>query len=249
MRDPTGTLETPSRRRSAGSAKGAPRSQVYSSPMIIARRNRILDETRKMIGKQGIASISMDEVAKRAGVAKRTLYNAFQSKEHLIALAINKYFDDYASKIDYSTEDATLEWMIERMIIVAKRNLQIKNYSRALMNIYYSSDVDPEIRQVIHEIASKSHEVWINELARKNQLQPWLQADDLTDMLVRYRYATAHSWTEGRIADNMFLRELLVGFLTFMAGATIGAARKEIIAALTGIDERLAKEASADPKA
>jgi len=249
MLDPNAKPETPSKRRSAGSAKGPARSQVYSSPLIIARRNRILDETRKMIGKQGIASISMDEVAKRAGVAKRTLYNAFQSKEHLIALAINKYFDDYASKIDYSTEDATLEWMIERLIIVTKRNLQIKNYSRALMNIYYSSDVDPEIRQVIHEIASKSHEVWINELARRNQLQPWLTADDLTDMLVRYRYATAHSWTEGRIADDMFLRELLVGFLTFMAGATIGTARKEIVAALTGIDERLANEAPEGKKA
>jgi len=255
MLDPTGKPETPPKRRgadsakAAGSAKGASRSQVYSSPLIIARRNRILDETRKMIGKQGIASISMDEVAKRAGVAKRTLYNAFQSKEHLIALAINKYFEDYVSKIDYSTEDATLEWMIERLIIVAKLNLQIKNYSRALMNIYYSSDVDPEIRQVIHEIASKSHEVWINELARKNQLQPWLKADDLTDMLVRYRYATAHSWTEGRIADDMFLRELLVGFLTFMAGATIGTARKEIVTALTDIDERLAKETLTEAKA
>ena len=117
------------------------------------------------------------------------------------------------------------------------------------MNIYYSSDVDPEIRQVIHEIASKSHEVWINELARKNQLQPWLKADDLTDMLVRYRYATAHSWTEGRIADDMFLRELLVGFLTFMAGATIGTARKEIVTALTDIDERLAKETLTEAKA
>jgi AcrR family transcriptional regulator len=237
MLDPTATPETPAKRRTASSTKGAARSLVYSSPMIIARRDRILDETRKMIGKQGIASISMDEVARRAKVAKRTLYNAFQSKEHLIALAINKYFEDYASKIDYSTEDTTLEWMIERLIIVARRNLEIKNYSRALMNIYYASDVDPEIRQTIHEIASKSHEHWVRELARKNQLQPWLDADGLTDMLVRYRYATAHAWTEGRIPDDQFLRELLVGFLTFMAGATIGAARKEIVAALTNIDD------------
>lgn len=227
--------ENPREPRQGNSRRGA-RSTVYSSPMIIERRNRILDETRKMIGKQGIASISMDEVAKRAGVAKRTLYNAFQSKEHLIALAINKYFEDYASKIDYSTEDATLERMIERLIIVAKRNIEIKNYSRALINVYFSADVDPEIRQAIHEIASKSHEIWVCELARKNQLHPWLDAETMTDMLVRYRYATAHAWTEGRIPDDRFLHELLVGFLTFVAGATTGAARKEILAALADID-------------
>jgi TetR/AcrR family transcriptional regulator, cholesterol catabolism regulator len=248
MSDPMPKPETPPKRRAPRASKGSSRTPVYSSPLIIARRNRILDETRKMIGKQGIASISMDEVAKRAGVAKRTLYNAFQSKEHLIALAINKYFEDYSSKIEYSTADATLEWMIERLIIVARRNLAIKNYTRVLMNIYYASDVDPEIRQAIHEIASTSHEVWVAELARKNQLQPWLTADGLTDMLVRYRYATAHSWTEGRIPDELFLRELLVGFLTFMAGATIGAARKEILAALADIDDRLAREMASAPK-
>lgn len=249
MSEPIASAETPPKRRSPRPAKGASRTPVYSSPLIIARRNRILDETRKMIGKQGIASISMDEVAKRAGVAKRTLYNAFQSKEHLIALAINKYFEDYASKIEYSTSDATLEWMIERLIIVARRNLEIKNYSRVLMNIYYAPDVDPEIRQAIHEIASNSHEVWVAELARRNQLQPWLNAEGLTDMLVRYRYATAHAWSEGRIPDELFLRELLVGFLTFMAGATIGAARKEILAALADIDDRLARETAPAAKA
>src|SRR4051812_15171756 len=99
MSDATGTSEAPLKRisqgfaKETGSGKGSSRSAVYSSPSIIARRNRILDVTRKMIGKQRIASISMNEVAKRAGVAKRTLYNSFQSKEHLIALAIHKYFD------------------------------------------------------------------------------------------------------------------------------------------------------------
>jgi AcrR family transcriptional regulator len=249
MLDTTAMPEKPSKRRSDKSAKNAVRSPVYSSPLIIARRDRILHETRKMIGKQGIASISMDEVAKRAGVAKRTLYNAFQSKEHMIALAINKYFDDYANTIDYSTKDSTLDWMIERLIIVGKRNLEIKNYSRALLNVYFAADVDPEIRQAIHEIASKSHEAWVHELARRNQLQPWLNADQLTDMLVRYRYATAHAWTEGRIPDDQFLRELTIGFLTFMAGATLGGARKQILAALADIDNhRLFNEEAANAR-
>lgn len=223
---------------------GNMRSGGYSSPSIIARRNRILDETRRMIGEVGISNLSMDDVAKRSNVAKRTLYNAFQSKEHLIAMAISKYFEDYAVKIDYSTETATLDWMIERLVIVARRNIAIRNYTRALMNIYFSSAVDPEIRQAIHEIASKSHEPWVLELDRKGQLAPWIDAEDLIAMLVRLRYATAHAWAEGLIPDDQLVYELLRSFFTLMAGSTTGTARDEIITVLEGLEENpLLKEA------
>lgn len=220
-----------------GKPAGSTRSAGYSSPSIVARRNRILNETRRMIGEVGLTNLSMDDVAKRANVAKRTLYNAFQSKEHLVASAISKYMEAYERKIHYSTNDATLEWMIERLVIVARRNLEIRNYTRALMNIYYSADVDPEIRQAIHDIAAHSHEPWIKDLGAKRQLQPWVDADDLVSMLVRYRYATAHAWTEGEIPDENMVVEVVRGFLTVMAGATKGAARKEITEALLTLEE------------
>jgi len=216
--------------------KGA-RSAGYSSPSIVARRHRILNETRKMIGEVGIANLSMDDVARRADVAKRTLYNAFQSKEHLIASAISKYFEDYASKIDYSTEEATLERMIERLVIVARRNVKIRNYTRALMNVYFASDVDPEIRQAIYEIASKSHEPWVRELDRKRQLQPWVDADELVADLVRLRYATAQAWAEGQIPHDRLVHEVLRCFFTYMAGVTTGTMRKQIVDVLASLDE------------
>ena len=218
-------------------AAGNARSAGYSSPSIVARRHRILDETRRMIGEVGLTNLSMDDVAKRANVAKRTLYNAFQSKEHLVASAISKYMEAYERKIHYSKEDATLDWMIERLVIVARRNLEIRNYTRALMNIYHLAEVDPEIRQAIHDIAAHSHEPWIRRLAAKRQLQPWVDPDDLTSMLVRYRYATAHAWTEGEIPDENMVVEVVRGFLTVMAGATRGAARKEIVDALNTLDQ------------
>jgi TetR/AcrR family transcriptional regulator, cholesterol catabolism regulator len=222
------------------------RAAGYASPSIVARRHRILDETRRMIGEVGIANLSMDDVARRANVAKRTLYNAFHSKEHLVASAISKYFEDYASKFDDSTEGATLEWTIERLVIVARRNLSIRNHTRALMNIYHSSDVDPEIRQAIHDIAAKSHEPWILELDRKRQLQPWIDAEDLIAGLVRYRYATALAWADGFIPADQLVIALLRGFLTFMAGATTGTARKQIVEVLTGLEDHpLVREGAA----
>jgi TetR/AcrR family transcriptional regulator, cholesterol catabolism regulator len=207
----------------------------YSSPSIKARRHRILDEARRMIGEVGIASLSMDEVARRAEVAKRTLYNAFQSKERLVAAAIHQYFEDYASRITYSTQEQTLDRVLERLIVVARRNLDIRNYTRALMNIYHAHDVDPDIRDAIYCIASESHEPWIRQLQAKRQLQTWVDADELISSLVTFRYGLAYAWAEGLIEDDAFLLNLLRGFLTFMAGATRGAARKEIEQVLSDV--------------
>ncbi|TNE41569.1 MAG: TetR/AcrR family transcriptional regulator [Sphingomonadales bacterium] len=205
----------------------------YASPLIKARRHRILTETRKIISEQGIAGIAMEDVANRAGVAKRTIYNAFQSKERLIAAAIQQYFNEYATRLTFETEEATVDRIIERLAIVARRNLKIRNYTRALMNIYYTHEVDPEIQRAIYDIAAASHEPWIRQLQKKRQLQPWVNADELIRSVVAYRYSIAFAWAEGQMSNEEFILALIRGVLTFMSGSTRGQARKEI-------DERLA---------
>src|SRR5438094_204527 len=91
-----------SRPASSAATQGAARAakpQTYSSPAIRARRRRILEETRRMIAEDGLLNFNMNELCKRAGVAKRTLYNAFQTREQLIAIAIAEYFQEYVDRI------------------------------------------------------------------------------------------------------------------------------------------------------
>jgi len=208
----------------------------YSSPSIKARRHRILAETRKIIPEHGIAGVSMEDVAKRAGVAKRTIYNAYQSKERMIAAAIHEYFEEYATRLTFHTEEATLDRMIERLAVVARRNLRIRNYTRALMNIYYTHNIDPQIRDAIYAIAAESHEPWVRALHSKRQLQPWVDPDELISTLVALRYSIAYSWAEGIIPNDKFVIALVRDFMILMAGATRGRARKEIDDRLANLD-------------
>lgn len=235
MLNQKGILSQSAEREAAGTARGA-RSRVagYSSASIVARRRRILDETHRMIGEVGIHNLCMDEVARRAGVAKRTLYNAFQSKDHLIAAALSRYFEAYEYKVDYSGA-ATLDWIIDRLITVARRNLENRGYARALMNIYYSADANPDIHRIIHDSAARSHGPWIRDIALRQQLLPCVDPSKLTSRLVRLRFATVHAWTEGEIPDDELVVEVVQGFLTNLAGATFGAVREEIVAALSTV--------------
>ncbi|WP_202842544.1 TetR/AcrR family transcriptional regulator [Luteimonas saliphila] len=201
---------------------------IYSSPAIHARRRRILDETRKLIAERGLSGFSMDEICRRADVAKRTLYNAFQTKERMIAIAIHEYFDRYVSKIPYSAPSGSLQGTTERLVFVLQRNRQIRNYITAIMSVYFSPDADPAIWETMHSMAVKSNQEWIQSLKGKRQLQPWIDPDQLADDVVRIEYAIIFDWCRGHISDDEIVLHLLTGHLTCMAGATRGAARRQI---------------------
>lgn len=213
------------------------RGAGYSSPLIISRRLRILDETQRLIGEVGIHNLCMDEVARRADVAKRTLYNVFQSKEHLIAAALFRFLEAHELKIEYS-EAATLDWMLNRLMTIARRNLENRGYTRALMNIYYSVEANQDINRIIHNGAARSHGPWISDLAMRKQLLPWVDVPKLISRLVRYRFATFHAWAEGEIPDEELVVELVHGVLMVLAGATRGEAREEIVTALSNFVQR-----------
>lgn len=201
---------------------------VYSSPAIHARRRRILEETRKLIAERGLAGFSMDEICKRANVAKRTLYNAYQTRERMIAIAIHEYFDRYISRIPYTSPPGTLQRTTERMVFVIQRNRQIRNYITAIMSVYFSPDADESIWETMHSMAVEPNMEWIESLRAKRQLQSWVDPQRLADDVVRIEYAIIYDWCRGLIADEHIVLHLLTGHLTCMAGATRGAARRQI---------------------
>jgi len=59
----------PAKREAATRARRTDKPQTYSSPAILARRRRILEETRRLIAEQGLVNFNMNELCKRAGVA------------------------------------------------------------------------------------------------------------------------------------------------------------------------------------
>src|SRR5262245_21044174 len=103
-----------------------------------------------MIAAEGLSGFSMDEIGRRAGVAKRTLYNAYQTKERMIAIAIHEYFERFIDQIPFTSPIGTLQHNVERMIYMVQRDLQIRNYISAIMAIYFSAEGDSDILRTMH---------------------------------------------------------------------------------------------------
>jgi len=53
-------------------------------------RQKILEAAYDLFWRQGFLRVSMDDIAARAGLTKRTLYQHFRSKDDLIAAALSR---------------------------------------------------------------------------------------------------------------------------------------------------------------
>jgi AcrR family transcriptional regulator len=65
-------------------------------------RSRILDTALELVGRHGLAELSMDELAAAAGVSRATLYRLFAGKEALFAALVRTFspFEPIAAVLD-----------------------------------------------------------------------------------------------------------------------------------------------------
>lgn len=64
------------------------------------KEESILKSAKKLFSKYGFKKVSMDEIAKDAGVTKKTVYSYFSSKEELLNTIINEELTKTRSEIE-----------------------------------------------------------------------------------------------------------------------------------------------------
>lgn len=208
-------------------AKG-PVSEAYASEAMLERRRRILSEARALITEHGVEGLTVAALGKRAGVAKQTLYYAFGSKDEIVAAAILDYFEVSELQIPYRAEPGSLTRLIERMVAIGTRNLQIPNYIGALVAIWYGGS--PLLWQAMFDTAAKSHRPVVRALQTRGQLQPWVDPDELVEAMVGQTILTTNAWLQGRIAGEHLVDRLVLALLQLLAGTTLDPARAETAA-------------------
>lgn len=195
---------------------------VYSSPLIHERRERILREARKLLSEKGIEGFSIRVLCKRADVAQRTLYNAFHNRDRLITLAIRETYEDVNRYMQYRTSAETLEGILDRLISVNSRNLRARNYTRAVVAVYFSPDASRDVWESMRQMVDLNLRQWLDRLERENLLETWVRIDEFANEIANLEYATINDWAQGRIEDGDYVRRLVTAVLTHVVGAIRG---------------------------
>jgi AcrR family transcriptional regulator len=203
-------------------------NMTNSSQAMFERRRRILDEARRMIGRGGLEAFNIRDLCEKAGVASRTLYYAFDSKENIIALAIKGYFEAFDSKIGIGESLSSFEGALAHQVTTTVRNQEIPNYLRAVAALYFSPSLHPDIRRVMLEIGTRSWRPWLQAVGLGRQLRRGVQVDRMLIDLSNLQFAKVHEWGLGELSDDAFLDRTLDAVLLLLLGATKGAALKDV---------------------
>lgn len=207
--------------------ENAPRQKPYLSQTMIERRSRILRETRKIINEVGLEGFSIKLICQRSGVAPRTLYNAFGSRDNLIGLAIREMYDSIRDNIQYRTSEITLPGLLDRAIALNRRNLHSRNYALVVAHIYFSSSTSPSLWAVLQGMAVGDTALWLKKIRNRGDLESWIDIDDLTRNMANMEYGLILDWAMGRVSDNEYLRRFAEIILFAALGATRGTTRLE----------------------
>ncbi len=65
-----------------------------------ATRQKIIDESQKLIGEKGYLNVTVDDIASACGIAKGTLYNYFASKEDIFIYIERGHFQEVRKLVD-----------------------------------------------------------------------------------------------------------------------------------------------------
>jgi AcrR family transcriptional regulator len=207
---------------------------VYSSGAITARRKRILKEARHLLSDKGFEGFTVRELSKRAGVAQRTLYNAFHNKDRIVALAITEAYEDFQRRTTYTTFPDTLDGTLQRMVAVNERNFEARSYTKAITALYFSPNTSGDIIRSLQDMAFNLHG-WLDRVQKSKQFASWVRRDELELTFVNAQYATINDWVRGRIADEDYLRRLVETVLIIAVGATCGPTQRQAIRILKKI--------------
>lgn len=120
--------------------------------------NRLLDGITKLMIDKGLKSLTMDSVAASLGMSKRTLYEIFDSKQHMFQEVLKYEHDSHIRNCAeiFRTSDNTMEAMLR--IYINQRNIMAK------VNPSFFRDMDhafSEIRDLYEHTEDDRHRKFI----------------------------------------------------------------------------------------
>ncbi|MBA3827719.1 MAG: TetR/AcrR family transcriptional regulator [Taibaiella sp.] len=149
---------------------------------------KILSASIELFTQYGFKTITMDDIARRAGISKKTLYQHFANKQEIVNEAVVRHKNaacEQCNIVMQSSENA-IEAMVQMLAFMDKMNKQINPMALLEMQRYY-----PEAYAIFRS------QLETNDVGMIRENIIWGMEDGLyrpeinTDLMARYRLETS----------------------------------------------------------
>jgi AcrR family transcriptional regulator len=95
--------------------RGAPlkptRPELPKEFIAVRKRRRIMNAMAELCAEQGYEATKIADIVKRAGVARKTLYDNFEGKEEVFLVAFDSAVEEVDGRIEAACQQAEDEWV------------------------------------------------------------------------------------------------------------------------------------------
>ena len=196
--------------------RSRPRS-TQTDARIQRSRDAVLATTFELLYESGVGGFSIDEVARRSGVAKTTVYRHWPSREALVLDACSQIAADQEVP-DTGSLEADLRAILTNIAVL----LQTANWASILPSIIDLAEREPEFadvhRRIQHGHAAPLREV-LHRGIRSGTLPAKVDVAAITAALLGPLFY--RRWFSREPIDDAFVEKIISGALA--AGTTTGA--------------------------
>lgn len=166
----------------------APRA-IYASTRQQERQQRILNVVREQISAVGYDGINVRDVATASGVALKTLYNLFGSKDELLLAAVAELLSELQQMDDVADAEPGIPRLLAHTEAIARQIVATPAYADTMARTLFQAGRGQRLVDVLLGNSVR--------LAKKN-LQQALAQDELIDNLdlaETARLLAGHQWS------------------------------------------------------
>jgi len=177
------------------------------TPRQLARRRLILKCVRSQLEEKGYEGMNMREVAKQANVSPSTLYDIYQSKEHLILYALEEKLHDLA--VEESPYEPGLERFVHRLESIAEFFENDAETAFSITQLFLRASADSPANEILLANAIEARKLSLLEMLEKKQLRPEIDVGFYSRALVSVTWGTAIMFARDFISIGDFQSELI----------------------------------------
>lgn len=186
-----------------------------------ARRQRILEEARRLIASDGFEGLTMRELAQAAEVTVPTVYNLIGNKESVLLAAVEEQTEGFTSALDQVRGDliAVVEATVQQLI-------RRPRYYRALLLALSSTEHAGAAQRYAAQALFQQIERALADLAEAKELAPWIDQRALAQRLHDHIDYAAIEWARGSLTEESFRSAALFDASLTLLGVTSGSSQK-----------------------
>ena len=198
------------------------RARVYGSIGLIERGERILDVTRELLSEHGYHGVTMRDVAARAGVARKTLYDRFNSKDKLVLAALRDVLEGVEARAHAGAGEGGIDAILAHGVAVSRQIVRAPRYAAAMGHALFQADPKDTLIDALVGSAARRHE---HALTQAQQNDEVLQGIDLARMglhLSAQSWGVLLLWMKGLLPVRQVEREIKRAHLMTLMALTQG---------------------------